>query len=130
MQNMHSVNETGFCGCTNLRDPVFFNVGKTVILQRHDWCITKQRENNLFRNFMHFKMLGYDTIQYTHVDDFPCGKMATEIVWLKNPVNASKHPCELRNYFRKGWFANQSCECWISPDASKNKDIHSGCIRC
>lgn len=65
-------------------------------------------------------MLGYDTIQYTHMNDLPCGEMTSEIVWLNNPVKAS----------RKGWFANESCECWLSPDASKNKNIDSDCMRC
>merc|ERR1711939_686867 len=106
---------------------IYFNIGKSVALEKHAWCITPRAERKLFSEFDMYKAQGFDTIQYNHMDDLPCGSMASEIVWLRKPY--TRNPCDLSTFFRTKWLGHKACNCSYVKDASNINNLN-GCIVC
>ena len=77
---------------------VFMYTGKTKILYRHIYL----PENEL----KYYKKLGFDTIQYTHQNDQPCGTNAVEIIDLNINGTLACHP-----NLRSGYNASEMCNC-------------------
>ena len=76
---------------------VFMYTGKTAIRRHHRFYYPR-------KEIHYFTKMGFDTLQYTHVGDQPCGTNAIEIIDLKRPGTIICHSM-LRNQ------NNKTCNC-------------------
>ena len=78
---------------------VFMYTGKTAIRRHHRFYYPLKEIN-------YFKKMGFDTIQYTHPGDQPCGTNSIEIIDLKRSGSSVCH-----SMLRSGYNASEKCDC-------------------